>query len=316
MKIKTEIRIGFIVLATIALVIWGINYLKGKNVLKRTDVYYAVFDDISGLKLSGSIFIMGMKVGVINNIDFNENNYDKIIVALAVNKGITIPKNSTIELFSSDIMGNKALRILPSGEKENAKYGDTLVSSVQLDLVAGLQSELIPFKEKAEHAIVSLDSLVNTFKNIMDPVTQKKLQQSIGSLNESTGSLAKQLAPGGSLQQTINSLMAFSKTLSDNKEKLKNVFTNLEEITDSVASSNLKSAILNMNKTFEQTQILLSGINSGKGSLGLLATNDSLYHNLESASNNLSVLLEDLNKNPKRYVHFSIFGKKDKVSTK
>jgi phospholipid/cholesterol/gamma-HCH transport system substrate-binding protein len=311
MKIKTEIRIGLIVLSTISLVIWGINFLKGKNVLKRTDVYYAVFHDISGLKLSGSVFILGMKVGVINNIDFNNHGYDEILVALAINKGLTIPKNSTIELYSSDIMGNKALRILPSREKENAKFGDTLVSSVQADLIASLQSELAPFKNKAESAISSLDSLVTAFNHVMDPATQKKLQLSIGNLSESTSSLAQQLAPGGKLQQTISSLATFTKTLSDNKEKLNSIFANMGEITDSIAKSNLKGTILNMNKTFEQTQILLSGINKGNGSLGLLVTNDSLYNNLKSASANLSSLLEDLNKNPKRYVHFSIFGKKD-----
>jgi phospholipid/cholesterol/gamma-HCH transport system substrate-binding protein len=316
MKIKTEVRIGLIVLATIAVVIWGINFLKGKNVLKRTDVYYAVFHDISGLKLSGSVFIRGMKVGVINNIDFNENTYDEVLVAIAINKGITIPKNSTVQLFSSDIMGNKALRIFPSREKEDAKHGDTLVSSMEKDLIASLQSELVPFKEKAEKAITSLDSLLTAFNHVMDPSTQKKLQLSIGNLEESTNSLAKDLAPGGKLQQTFNSLAAFTKTLSDNKEKLNTVFANMEEITDSLANSNLKSTILNMNKTFEQTQILLSGINEGKGSLGLLATNDSLYNNLESASANLSSLLEDLNNNPNRYVHFSLFGKKDKTNQK
>jgi phospholipid/cholesterol/gamma-HCH transport system substrate-binding protein len=313
MKIKTEVKIGFIVLATIALVIWGINYLKGKNVLKRTDVYYAVFHDISGLKRSGSVFILGMKVGLINDIDFNKHGYDQILVAVAINKGITIPKNSSIELYSSDIMGNKALRIIPSQEKENATYGDTLVSSVEVDLITNLQSELAPFKEKAESAITSLDSLVTAFNHVMDPSTQKKLQLSIGNLTESTGSLAKQLAPGGKLQETINNLAAFTKILSDNKGKLNTLFANIEEITDSIAKSKLKSTILNMNKTFEQTQILLSGINQGNGTLGLLATNDSLYINLKSASANLSSLLDDLNKNPKRYVHFSIFGKKDKT---
>ena len=316
MKIKTEVRIGLIVLITIAVVIWGINFLKGKNVLKRTDVYYAVFQDISGLKLSGSVLIRGMKVGVINDIDFYEDDYEKVLVALAINKGITIPKNSGIELFSSDIMGNKALRILPSLEKENARYGDTLRSSVAGDLVASIQSELIPFKDKAERAITSLDSLITSFNHIMDPDTRKKLQLSIGNLEASTSSLAKELAPGGKLQLTFNSLAGFTKTLSNNKERLDTLFANLEEISDSIASSNLKSTILNMNKTFEQTRILLTGINEGKGSMGLLATNDSLYNNLASASANLSNLLDDLNKNPKRYVHFSIFGKKDKPDSK
>jgi len=100
--------------------------------------------------------------------------------------------------------------------------------------------------------------------------------------------------------------------LDSNKDKLSSAFANIESITDSVASANLTQTISNINATFAQTQILLEKINSGEGSIGLLATNDSLYNNLVSASGNLSNLLEDMNQHPKRYVHFSIFGKKDK----
>jgi phospholipid/cholesterol/gamma-HCH transport system substrate-binding protein len=312
MKIRTEVKIGIIVLATIALVIFGINYLKGKNVLKRTDVYYTVFNDISGLKLSSSIFISGMKIGLINSIAFKKNDYNQIVVALAINKGVVIPRNSIVELYSSDFLGNKALKIIPSKEKENARFGDTLSSHIQMDLFASLQSELVPFKDKAESAISSLDSLISSLNNVLDPAMQKNLQHMVNNLEESTGSLAIQLGSGGKLEQTINNLAVFSGVLNDNKEKLNSIFENMEEITDSVAKSNIKNALLNMDRTFEQTQKLLSGINEGKGSLGLLTTSDSIYKNIQSATANLSTLLEDLEKNPKRYVHFSIFGKKNK----
>ena len=313
MKIKSEIKIGFIVLATILLVIWGINYLKGKNVLKRTDVYYVVFQDISGLKQSGSVYIHGMKVGLINNISFNTEGFDRIEVAFGVNKDIKIPKNSTIELYSSDLMGNKALRIIPSDSKDLANLGDTLIGSVEMDLFAGIQAKLAPLTEKAADAIESLDSLMISFNEILDPETQKKLRSSISNLEETTGSLASQLSKDGKLNQTLINLEGFSKTLNENKTKLSSIFANMENITDSIAKSNLKSALLNMNKTFDQTQLLLSRINEGEGTLGLLTTNDSLYNNLKDASANLSILLNDLNENPKRYVHFSIFGKKDET---
>ncbi len=316
MKISTEAKIGFIVLATIALVIFGINYLKGKNVLKRTDVYYAVFNDIFGLKQSGNIYISGMKVGVINDIDFNRHKYNEILVALAVNKGITIPKNSVIELFSADLMGNRALRILPSSEKAAASYGDTLSSRVELDMLSSLKEELTPLTDEAKRAMISLDSLISALNSILDPNSQIKLRQIISALQESTSSLAVQLKPEGKLSQTIDNLEAFTKILSNNKEKLNTVFLNMQEITDSVAKSNLKNVISNMDKTFNQTQQLLLGINEGKGSLGLLATSDSLYNNLESATANLAILLDDLKNNPKRYVHFSIFGNKDKKQSK
>jgi len=312
MKIPTEVKIGFIVLATIVMVIFGINYLKGKNVLKRSDVYYAVFKDVSGLQISGTIYINGMKVGLINDIDFNKNDYDQIVVALAIDKGINIPVNSSVEFYSSDLIGNKALRIIPSKEKEIARYGDTLATRIQLDLLSSLQAELHPIKEKAATTILSLDSLITALNSIFDPASQENLHLLIENLEKSTSSLKTQLGPGGKLQQTLDNLAVFSEVLDDNKEKFEAVFENMEEITDSIARSNLKNALLNMDKTLEQTHKLLVSINEGDGSLGLLATSDTLYRNIESATANLSSLLEDLGKNPKRYVHFSIFGKKDK----
>ena len=311
MKIRTEVKIGIIVLSTILLVIWGINYLKGKNILKRTDVFYAVFHDISGLKQSGSVFINGLKVGLINTIEFTENNYNEILIAFSVNEGIDIPQNSVVEIYSADLLGNKALRIIPGDAQLLASHGDTLSSSTVPDMISGLMDQLKPFTDNASNALVSLDSLITAFNKIMDPSIQQKLRQSISNLERTSGSLANQLSAEGKLNLTLTNLEAFSKTLSDNKEKLNDIIANLEGISDSVARSNLKSALLNMNQTFNQAQLMLSEINAGKGSLGLFATSDSFYNNLNNASKNLSLLLEDLNENPKRYVHFSIFGKKD-----
>jgi len=312
MRIKTEVKIGLIVLATIVLVIWGINYLKGKNVLKRSDVFYAVFSDVSGLNQSGTVFLNGMKVGVINSIALHRYHKDLVEVAFAVNKGIKIPVKSRIELFSSDIMGNKALRIIPSLEQKYIIHGDTLESSREPDMFKSLQEGIRPFTDQAEKTLTSLDSLITAVNLILNPATQEKLRQSIANLEKTTGAIASELSAGGKLNMTLTNLESFSASLKENRENLNRIFSNLGEISDTLAQANLKSAIANMNATFDQTQQLLAGINKGNGSLGLLATNDSLYNNLKQASANLASLLDDLEKNPKRYVHFSVFGKKDK----
>lgn len=312
MKVKTEVKIGFIVLSTIALVIWGINYLKGRNVLKRSDVYYALYDDVAGLKMSGSVILSGFKVGMINTIEFQEKHLDKIVIAFVVNSGYKIPKNSVAQIYNSDIMGTKVIRIIPSHENEYYEYGDTLPTSVDPDLVTKLQDQIGPLVNSTNDAVMGLDTLITSINQVLDPATRNKLQSALVNLESTTSSLSKQLSPGGKLDRTFTSLQAFTQMLDSNKDKLSSAFANIESITDSVASSNLGQAIENINATFNQSQVLLGKINNGEGSLGLMATNDSLYNNLTSASANLSILLDDMNKHPKRYVHFSVFGKKDK----
>jgi len=312
MKLKTEAKIGIIVLSTIALVIWGINFLKGKNVLKRTDVYYAIYDDVAGLKMSGSVILSGFKVGMINNIEFVEGRYDKVIVAFIVNSTFNIPKNSIAQIYSNDIMGNKVIRIIPSNEEDFYQYGDTLQSGIDPDMIAKIQEQIKPLVETSTNAIMGIDTLVTSINQVLDPETQKKLQLALSNLESTTASISKQLSPGGKLDKTFTSLQAFTLMLDNNKDKLSSAFENLESITDSVANSNLTQTIANINSTFAQSQLLLEKINNGEGSLGLMATSDSLYNNLVSASANLSILLGDMNQHPKRYVHFSVFGKKDK----
>ena len=312
MKIKTEVKIGFIVLTTIALIIWGINFLKGQNVLKRTDVYYAVYDDVAGLKMSGSVVLSGFKIGMINNIEFMEGRLDKVIVSFYVNSEYSIPKNTIAQIYNSDIMGNKVIRLIPSGEKENYQIGDTLVGSIDPDMVSKIQKQIAPLVENTTSAIMGMDTLITSINRVLDPKTQEKLQAALLNLEKTTNSISKQLSPGGNLDKTFNSLQEFTLMLDNNKEKLSSAFSNIESITDSVANANLTQTISNINSTFRQTQILLEKINNGEGSIGLMATSDSLYNNLVSASGNLSSLLADMNEHPKRYVHFSIFGRKEK----
>jgi len=311
MKIKTEVKIGFIVLTTIALIIWGINFLKGKNVLKRSDVYYVVYDDVAGLKMSGSVVLSGFKVGMVNDIDFLDGRLDKVIVAFVINSEYDIPRNSIAQIYNSDIMGNKVIRIIPSDEKEFYQIGDTLIGNIDSDMIAKIQDQIAPLVISTTDAVLGIDTLITSINKVLDPETQEKLQSALVNLEKTTASISKQLSPGGKLDKTFNSLQAFTQMLDNNKDKLSSVFSNLESITDSVANANLSQTIENINSTFRQSQILLEKINNGEGSIGLLATNDSLYNNLVSASANLSILLDDMNQHPKRYVHFSIFGRKE-----
>ena len=310
MNLKSEVKIGIIVLVTLLVVIWGINYLKGRNILKRSNVYYAVYHDISGLDVSASVFLKGFKVGLVNDIRFKKKSLEDIVVAFTVVHKFRIPLGSEIELFSSDIMGTKALQIKPSGNIEYHQYNDTLKSSVEEDLMTQLQEEIMPLKNKAEDAIVSADSLLKSIRSILDQENKKNLSETFFYLNKVSKDLSDQLGDEGDLNQILNEFEKFSGTLSENRIKLEEIFSNVEVLTDSISHANVAQTIEQLNSTFLQTSALLSNINKGKGSLGLLASDDSLYTNLQLAVGSLNSLLQDLEANPERYVHFSLFGRK------
>jgi phospholipid/cholesterol/gamma-HCH transport system substrate-binding protein len=311
MNLKSEAKIGLIVLGTIIAVIWGINFLKGKNVLKRSEVYYAVYENVSGLENSANIYLNGYKVGLVNNVQFAKDDLNHIVVALAIEHEFKLPEGSTAELYSG-LLGNTSIRIIPSNSSGIHEFGDTLISGIEPNLISQLKNDILPLKDYVQNMIVNADSLLASLHNVMNEEFGENIKASIANLKNSSDNLNKQLNPGGNLYNSLESLSSLTSTLALNKGKLDTIFTNMESISDSLAQANVKQTIENLNSSLANTSLLLEKINNGEGSLGLLANNDSLYLNLQSAVKNLDMLLQDLNENPKKYVHFSLFGKKDK----
>lgn len=312
LKIKTEAKIGFIVLATIILVIWGINFLKGRNVLKRTDVYYAVYDNVQGLEYGAPVFINGFKVGLINNIGFDKVRLDKFIVAFVVEKQYGIPRGSVVRIASPDLISSKALMIdLAISEKVHS-YGDTLFSVTEESMINRLQAEVDPIIQNTASAMMKIDSLLSDLSLLFNQESINNLKSTIENTGQLTGRINEQFSPDGKLSLTIENLENFSSALSENRDKLSNTLANISDISDTLAHSGLGETMENMTLVTEELSLLLNSINSGEGTLGMLATNDSLYLKLVDVSSSLDLLFQDMKSQPKRYVHFSLFGKKDK----
>lgn len=311
MKIKTEVKIGFIILTTILLVVWGINYLKGRDILKKTNSFYVVYNDVQGLSPTAPVLLNGYKIGMISDIYFNESSLSDIIVSFNIEHRFKIPKGSTIELFSADLLGTKALRVLPSLSTDYYEYGDTMKSAIKLDMISSLTEEILPLKAITENVLIHIDSLVSSLGIILNADTRVNIQESIANLKSSTDALDKKLN-SKELEIMMQSFAEFSKTLADNKGNIDSTLNNFKNISDSIASANIKELLASVNSTFLSTNELLETINRGEGSLGQFAKNDSLYLNLNASLESLDLLLEDLKENPGRYVQFSIFGKKSK----
>ncbi|MGR7814189.1 MlaD family protein [Lacinutrix undariae] len=307
MKITREIKTAILVLSSIVLLIFLFNYLKGQNLLTSSRTYYALYDNVEGLASSTPVTINGLKVGKVQSISFTEDGTGKLLVALQVDNEFEFSKNSKAELYDASLIGGKAIAIVPAFDKaENAKDGSYLESSSKDGLSDMVTKTLSPLQAKVETMMVSADALLNNINDVFDADTKEGLKKGIAALDETILTF----------KGTANSLNAIVKknesSLTNTLANAENLTGNLSKITDSIAMVDIGKTMRDLQNTMHKFDAVIAGIENGEGSVGKLLKDDGLYNNLEGASKQMEELLEDMKLNPKRYVHFSLFGKKAK----
>ena len=313
MKISKEGRYGIFLTIAAIILIWGVNFLKGKNILRFSQEYYILYDKIEGLDKSSPVTINGYKIGQVEDIELQYEN-GKILVIIALNEDFPLRRNATAEIYSSDIMGTREVRIIPGKDNLYHEDGDTLLSKVEQSLQEQVSKEMLPLKGKAEDLMKSFDSVLviiqSTFnQNFRDNFGKsfEKIRNTLTSVERSTYTLDTILTdPQSNLQQFLSNLEQISSKINNNSDNLELIIQNIESITDSIAKSELKSTINNTSKVLTEAKGVLEKINNGEGSLGLFLQNDTLYRNLEKASEDLDMLLKDIRINPKKYLNFSV----------
>ena len=316
MRLSSEIKIGIIITIAIAVTIWGIYFLKGRNILERVNVYYAFFDDIGGLEKNSKIYIQGYNVGQVGDIIFNTDGSNSLKVELEIELDFHIPFQSEAILYDAGFLGTKAIEIVLGESDQFYTTGDTLQARVKAGLTDQLELQLGPVKEKSENLIVTIDSLMTAMAYVFDRESADLLKSSIRKMKNSVEGMESMLAEDGNMNQLMTNLESITSNLKKQNEQLAAAMNNIESITDSIARSDLKKTINNTNKTLEQTHQVMEKINQGEGTLGMLVNNDTLYHNLSDLSKELELLLNDLQENPKKYINVSVFGKSDKKEKK
>jgi len=314
-KIRTEIKAGIVVLVTVAAFFWGFYFLKGKDIFKSEDIYYAIYDRVDGLTESNPVLINGLKVGLVREVRFVGDLDRRIFVSFAFPKGSLIPDSSTAEIFSLDLMGSKAIRIVLSNAKSYYSPGDTLISEIEQNIQEQVNAQILPLKAKAEDLLSSIDSVMTVIQYIFDENTRDNLSKTFTSIKRTIQNLEHTTITLDTLLQNektklsriFSNIESISLNLRNNNEQLSVILTNFSQISDSLAQSQILSTINNANSALANANSIIEKINRGEGSIGMLINNDSLYNHLESASRNLDLLLEDIRENPKRYMHFSIF---------
>lgn len=308
MKLTKEIKTSIFVLFSVLLFIFGFNFLKGTSILDKQKTVYAVYDEVDGLMVGASISVNGLAIGNVTSLEFLPNS-TKILVTLKLKDKLRFSPNSTATLYETGLIGGIAIAIDPVFENGNIiKSGDTLKSVIRPGLTELINEQIQPLQKNLQSILISVDSLFLGITNIMNKDSQNNLKVALDEMTSAISSIN-------------SSAIILEKTLKNNDLKINNtigniesISSNMEKITDSIAKTNLKQTISNLEKSIEGINKSIQDLNSDSSSLGLLIRDDEFYKKLNSSVNDLNQLLIDLKNNPKRYVHFSIFGRKDKSS--
>lgn len=303
MSISKEAKTAIIILMGIGCLIVGFNFLKSTPIFSTNNQFYAVFDHSNGLQAGTAVTVNGVVVGAVESLKINPENA-KIVVKFTCKDEFSFSKNSVAQIYSS-LLGNTGLQIVPALDNApKAVSGDYLKSEIHKGMMDKVSDQMDPTFVNLNKTLLSSDSLMMKVNHTLNAKMQQDIQQSMATLNQTlqsfnrvSASLERLLAQG-SLDKTLKNLDTTSENFSVLSQKL--------------AQSNMDKTLSEMEKTLTKTNNLLAKIEKGEGSLGQLLVDKKLYENLKTASSEMGLLMEDIRRNPKRYVHISVFGKNNK----
>ena len=306
MNVSREIKTAFLVIGGIALFIYGFIFLKGTSLLDSDKTIFTVYNEVEGLVPGAKVTINGLTVGKISEIDFLPNS-TKILITMKIRDELVFSSRSTALLYETGLIGGMAVSIKPVFDNEKKIIsGDTLASEVKPGLTELINRQIEPLQAKISSMLSSADSLFVGVSNVLDNNTQLNLKSTLQNLSNTTQNL----------NEASSSLI---KILDDNQNYINTTFNNfsdtsanLKSITDSISEANISLTMRELNETVRGLNLIVSSIEKGKGTLGKIVNDESLYESLMDASDELESLLSDLKNHPKRYINLSIFGKKEK----
>ncbi|MBZ9650404.1 MlaD family protein [Psychroflexus montanilacus] len=302
---KKEFKVGILAIVAVALLIFGYNFLKGNNLFNSSRVFYAVYDNVEGLSPSAPVTINGFQVGTVTSIDFI--NSGQLLVTLNVNNDFQFSKKSVAQIYGGGLIGGKSMQIeLDEDYEQLAKSGDTLQSSVEEGLIELVNEKLTPLKDKISGAVVEVDTLLKSINYILDKDTRNNLRGSIENLNGTLASL------NSSSSKIENILDNNTEQINTSIDKFSETSNSLSVLSDSLSKIEFNRIVQSADETLLNLNEISNKLNDGQGSLGKLLNDEQMYQNMENATKEMEELMRDIKLNPKRYVHFSVFGKKNK----
>ena len=301
-----ELKTGIVAVVIIALFVWGYNFLKGQDLFSPNKRHFFIeYNNINGLDKASDVTINGLKVGKVDAIQFHSDPKKRgsIIVKIILHNNFSFSKNSTAKIYAASLMGGQNLAIIPRYDGEEAKSGDFLVGEIETDFMASISNKLSP---KLESTLIEVDSLVSGFNQVLDYNSRKSLNRSVVGLESTITDIRKTLAI---VNTTLNNSKGNIEALTKNAKKITDDFS---KVSGDLAQTDLGNTVKQLEKTLGNVNGLLADIKQGKGTLGKMMSDEKMYNNLTNASKEMEELLREMKLNPKRFVHFSLFGKKAK----
>ena len=298
---------GILAVVAMLMLYFGFNFLKGQDFFSTTRQYEVVYDNIDGLTPSNPVLLNGLTVGQVKSIDILQNQSNRLLVTFELNNKIVIGTGSRAILADGALLGGKIIRLVINQKGAPLANGGRLVAEKESGLSALIREKTLPVLTNVDTLVVQLNRVVASFDQ-----TAIILNKTLSGANAVTGSLnATLLENRAGLNQTLANVNRLSASLIETEKQLKPILTKTSTFTDSLSTLPLKQTLRSVNQSIQGLQKILADINKGRGSLGKLTTDDSLYVNVSRSTASLEKLLTDLRQNPKKYVHFSLFGRKE-----
>jgi len=302
LKLSKELKTAILVLTSIALLLWGYNFLKGKNIFDTSRKFYVEYDNVEGLSTASTVTINGLTVGKVSKITILDSG--KLLVEILMTNHVEIPKSTKAVIYAPGFIGGKQIALETDfADKEYAKDGDFLIPQAKVGMLDGLGEKVDPVMQKLDSVLLNVNKVVVSINNVLDPQSQQNLKAALADLNET-------------MKNAKGITGKFDRIVDTNTGKINSIVSefgqtsqNLNKLSNNLSQADIDGILKKFDAAATNLDQLIAGIENGQGNLGKLLKDEALYNNLNKASKEMSQLLEDVKLNPKRYIHLSVFGK-------
>lgn len=308
MKLRNELQIGIVGLIALITLFFGIKFLKGSEMFSSNRIYYSVYNDVTDMHEGNYIYINGMKVGYIKSIKPMNQMNNRFVVEISIDKNIKVPKDSQLTLFDAGLLTGKAMKIELGQSLQYLTKKDTLVGKVELGMTDALTGNISTIMQR-------IDTLTASLNNTLNTKTQENIHHTMENINLLSFRLNTLVqnadnvivSQRNKLNDILSNVEDITNNLKNNSNNINAILTNFNDISDTIAKANIGQTLAQVNSSLENLSQILDRIDNGNGNIGQLINDDNLYQNINSAANNLNLLIADIKANPKKYVKVSVF---------
>lgn len=297
---SNEAKIGIAAICALAILYFGLNFLKGINIFTPDTVLYVQYDRVDGIVKTSHVMINGYQVGHVSDIYFDYTKEAPITLELTLDKKLVVPKGTVAEVYETGLLGDKAIQLRLGKSQDICQEGDTLEGAITGGVIAQVIESMLP---PIQQMMPNLDSTIRAIRTVVE---SEHIENVLANAEDATKSLKSASAKLNSMMDSdIKPFMADAKRVSGN----------LDKITSDISEAELKQTLAELQTTMDNLKMATNKLNSTDNTLGMLLNDRKLFNDIDSILINGNALVVDLKQNPKRYVHFSVFGSKDKSST-